>query len=343
MFGVVLSAVVCGLVPYLVIRALWCHFNPKRQHLQGKHVLVTGGSSGIGLSVARQVALLGAKVTLVARNVERLQKAKEEVESVCAKLKGDGSSSSNRVQVFSVDLAGRRENIATAIKEAEASQGPVYMLVNCAGFARAQVFEDIPQSLVKELIDVNLMGSFTVTQEVVRGMKQRAEGGAVVFTSSQGGLVGLYGFTAYSAAKAAVVKLAEALHMELKPHGITVTVCYPPDTQTPGFEEENKTKPVETRLISEAAGLFTPEQVAKKLVDDALQGNFSSTVGFEGFMLTTLCAGMGPITDSLSLLSQVFLTGLFRLISAFYLWSFSNLIRREHEKKIAAASRTKAE
>lgn len=50
---------------------------------------------------------------------------------------------------FTVDLAGRRENIATAIKEAEASQGPVYMLVNCAGFARAQVFEDIPQSLVK--------------------------------------------------------------------------------------------------------------------------------------------------------------------------------------------------
>lgn len=340
MFGVVLS-LVCGLVPYLVIRALWCHFYPKRHQLQGKHVLVTGGSSGIGLSVARQVALLGAKVTLVARNVERLQKAKEEVETACAKLEGDRNSSS--VQIFSVDLAGRRENIATAIKEAEASQGPVYMLVNCAGFARAQVFEDIPQSLVKELLDVNLMGSFTVTQEVVRGMKQRGEGGAVVFTSSEAGLLGLYGFTAYSAAKAAVIKLAEALHMELKPHGITVTVCYPPDTQTPGFVEENKTKPVETRLISEAAGLFMPEQVAKKLLDDALQGNFSSTVGFEGFMLTTLGAGMGPITDSLSLLSQVFLTGLLRLISIFYLWSFSNIIRREHEKKVAAASRTKAE
>ena len=48
-----------------------------------------------------------------------------------------------------MDLAGRRENIATAVKEAEASMGPVYMLVNCAGFARAQVFEDIPQSLMK--------------------------------------------------------------------------------------------------------------------------------------------------------------------------------------------------
>lgn len=339
-FAFILGSITFALVPYILIRIFWCHFYSVKRQLHGKHVLVTGGSSGIGLSVAREVASLGAKVTLVARNMDRLQKAKEEVESICAKLDGDGSG---KVQLFSVDLAGRRENIATAIKEAEASMGPVYMLVNCAGFARAQVFEDIPQSLVKELIDVNLVGSFTVTQEVVRSMKEKGEGGAVVFTSSQGGLVGLYGFTAYSAAKAAVVKLAEALHMELKPHGITVTVCYPPDTQTPGFEEENKTKPVETRLISEAAGLFTPEQVAKKLVDDALQGNFTSTVGFEGFMLTTLCAGMGPITDSISLLAQVFLSGIFRLISAFYLWSFSNIIKREHEKRMAAAARTKTE
>lgn len=58
---------------------------------------VTGGSSGIGLSVAREVAALGGKVTLVARNVERLEKAKQEVESVCAKVEGSG----NQVQFFS--------------------------------------------------------------------------------------------------------------------------------------------------------------------------------------------------------------------------------------------------
>lgn len=62
---------------------------------------------------------------------------------------------------LTVDLAGRRENVATAIKEAEASQGPVYMLVNCAGFARAQVFEDIPQSLVKVSTPVVLFLYFT--------------------------------------------------------------------------------------------------------------------------------------------------------------------------------------
>lgn len=64
-------------------------------------------------------------------------------------------------------------------------------------------------------MDVNFLGSFTLTQEVVRSMKAHGEGGSVVFTSSQGGLLGLFGFTAYSAAKAALVKLAEALHMEV--------------------------------------------------------------------------------------------------------------------------------
>lgn len=333
-FMFLLGAILCALVPYLLISVLWGHFGCGRKQLKGKHVLVTGGSSGIGLSVARHVASLGAKVTLVARNVERLEKAKQEVESVCVKEEGGGS----QVQYFSVDLGGNREAIAAAVKNAEASLGPIYMLVNCAGFAKAQVFEDIPYSLVKEMMDVNYLGSFILSQEVVRGMKARNEGGSVVFTSSQGGLLGLYGFTAYSAAKAALVKLAEALHMELKPHGITVTVCYPPDTQTPGFLEENKTKPVETRLISEAAGLFTSDEVAKKLVDDALQGKFSSTVGLEGFMLTTLCAGMGPVTDSLSLLAQLFLTGIFRFVSIFYLWSFANIIDKEHKKKKAAAA-----
>lgn len=69
------------------------------------------------------------------------------------------------------------------------------------------------------MMDVNYLGSFILSQEVVRGMKARNEGGSVVFTSSQGGLLGLYGFTAYSAAKAALVKLAEALHMEVRGKG----------------------------------------------------------------------------------------------------------------------------
>ena len=59
---------------------------------------------------------------------------------------------------------------------------------------------------------------------------------------------------------------------QLKPYNVTVTVSFPPDTDTPGFIEENKDKPEETRLISESAGLFSPDIVAKALLNHSLVG-----------------------------------------------------------------------
>ena len=64
--------------------------------------------------------------------------------------------------------------------------------------------------------------------------------------------------------------LAESLSMELQAYGITVTLSLPPDTDTPGFAEEEKTKPLETKLISQSAALVQPETVAEKLMDDTL-------------------------------------------------------------------------
>jgi 3-dehydrosphinganine reductase len=64
-----------------------------------------------------------------------------------------------------------------------------------------------------------------------------------------------------------VVGFAQALRMELKPYGIKVCVAYPPDTDTPGFEVENKCKPEETRLLSETSGLFTAHEVFVVLYD----------------------------------------------------------------------------
>ena len=68
------------------------------------------------------------------------------------------------------------------------------------------------------MLNVNFMGSFVISQEVVRSIKRRGDndGGIIVFTSSQGGLFGLYGYTGYAAAKSAVIKMAEALHMEVR-------------------------------------------------------------------------------------------------------------------------------
>jgi len=63
-------------------------------------------------------------------------------------------------------------------------------------------------------------------------------------------------------------------HFQVKPYNISVTLCLPPDTDTPGFANEEKTKPMETRLISQSSGLVSPEVVAKRLMQDALVSSF---------------------------------------------------------------------
>lgn len=81
---------------------------------------------------------------------------------------------------------------------------------------------------------------------------------------------GVFGYSAYAGSKFALRGLAEVLHMELFPYNISVTLSHPPDTDTPGFAVEELTKPKETKLISEASGLLSPDEVAVKLFQDSL-------------------------------------------------------------------------
>lgn len=83
-------------------------------------------------------------------------------------------------------------------------------------------------------------------------------------------LSGIYGYTAYSAGKWAVRGLAEALHMELVGTNVRQTLVFPPDTDTPGFANEELTKPNETKLISSSGGLHSPDEIGKKLIHDAM-------------------------------------------------------------------------
>jgi len=156
-------------------------------------------------------------------------------------------------------------------------------------------------------MSVNYFGSAQVSHAVVSGMKGRREGG-ILFVSSQGGLCGVFGFAAYSASKFALRGLAESLAMELKPYNVSVTMGFPPDTDTPGFAKENIDKPKETQLISESAGLQSPESVAKGLLSSTLKGQFISTLGVEGFIQSTVCIGMAPFTSAFDLVIQVKIT-----------------------------------
>ncbi len=84
--------------------------------------------------------------------------------------------------------------------------------------------------------------------------------------SSAAGLIGVFGYSAYAPAKYAVRGLMDTLRAELEPRGIHVACVYPPDTDTPGFERENETKPPETVAVSGTIKVMSPAKVAAKIV-----------------------------------------------------------------------------
>ncbi|XP_015604701.1 3-ketodihydrosphingosine reductase [Cephus cinctus] len=318
--GVFLGVALAGsvvLIIILIIKQLF--WRGRLKSIANKHVVVTGGSSGIGKCVALLAAKQGAHVTIIARDVQKLESAKSEILQACR------NRDIQKVEYLSLDIGKSYENVEKSLNDLEKTMGPIYMLVNCAGTAICGKIEDTTTENLKYMIDINFLGTYYCIKAVVPRMKSTKEG-IIVLTSSQAALLGVFGYSAYSSTKFALRGLAESIAMELNPHNVSVTLCLPPDTDTPGFAIEELSKPLETKLISAAAGLVNPEDVADQLIKDALSGKFFSTVGMEGFILTTLCAGMSPFSSLSELILQSLLMGLLRLVSACYLISFQRII-----------------
>lgn len=160
-----------------------------------------------------------------------------------------------------------------------------------------------------------------------------AKSGHICFVSSAAGQCAIWGYSAYSPSKFAVRGFAEALHMELHPYNVGVTILYPPNTKTEGFEVEQQTMPIEVKLIGESAGIFTAKEVAKAFVNDMLKGEFITTVGLEGKMLGALTAGAGPEPSVINALIQTLFAGIFRCIMLGYLSTFNHIVQICHDKK----------
>ena len=217
------------------------------------HAIVTGGSSGIGLALVRRLAGRGDRVTVLALDNADL-----------AALAAAPPSSA--VRTFGVDVADR-EAVAAAVTAAESDRGPCDLLVTSAGIVTPGRFWELPDNEFTRHMDVNYFGTLWPVRAVVPGMIER-RAGTIVMISSFAGLLGVYGYGAYTPSKFAVRGLAETLRMELKPHGVHVAAVYPSDVDTPMLAAENELKPPETAAVSGNAKLQTPDQV----VDAILRG-----------------------------------------------------------------------
>ena len=241
---------------------------------RNKIAYIVGGSSGIGLSTARLLFEYGAHITIFSRDEHKLNRAMKEISEQRALTE-------QTVAWMQMDIADK-SMVEQVLETSVRRHGIPDILINCAGRAYPHYFEDISYEQFDETMKINLYGIWHTTKKLAPLMKEK--GGYIVNVSSIAGFLGVFGFTDYSASKFAIMGFSEALRSELKPFNIMVSVLCPPDTNTPAFEVENKTKPEETKAISENAGLMQPEDVAKALIKGIQKKRSIIIPGFEGRM-----------------------------------------------------------
>ncbi|CAF1091716.1 unnamed protein product [Adineta steineri] len=297
-------------------------YRPTCLNLRDVHVVITGGSSGIGKELAKQ--LLNehqARVTILARNQKRLDECRQDL----------APDNNERLLCLSVDVSGTYSNIQKAIEQACQYHGnrPVSILINNAGIFYAKTFDETTPDDFEQMVRINYLGAVYCTKACLSSMRQLGSG-RIVLISSQAGQVGVFGYTSYCATKFAMKGFAESLQMELARDNIYVTVAYPPDTDTPGLAEENKTKPIETQLINETSGVLSAEEVARKIIKSTQNGSFSCWFGINGFLLECLTSGAQPITSTLELISQSLTVGLARLVIVGLLNTFYSITKNKN-------------
>jgi len=221
--------------------------------------VISGGSSGIGLAVARELAARGYVLHLVARDRDRLDEAA-------------GALTGTPVFLHAADVAD--EVAAGAVIEAVTRQsGRIDWLVTSAGIAEPSLFLDEAASSARRHMDVNYFGTLNLVRPVAQVMKAQGRG-LITLISSAVALGGIVGYAAYAPSKFAVRGLGEVLEGELAPFGIEVSVAYPPDTDTPQLARERVLRPEATRRLAAGGGLMSAEDVARDIVEGALSGRF---------------------------------------------------------------------
>ena len=232
-----------------------------------RHVLITGGSSGIGLALAQRVVQAGASVSLIARDPGKLTAAKE--------MLTPDLRAGSKVVLAPADV-GDRVQAETACAAAVEQIGPPDLAILNAGQAVPGHFCELDPQIFEEMMRVNYFGALWCSRALISTM---APGGRLVFVSSGAALTGIFGYTAYGPSKFAMRGLAEALRAELRPRGIGVSIAYPPDTDTPQLAAETAAKPVETRAITASGGVMSADRVARSILAGTAANRFAITPG----------------------------------------------------------------
>ena len=218
---------------------------------------VTGASQGIGKAIARELVSRGCGVVGVALESSPLHEAGQE-------LRGLVRNDDQIVEILACDVTDPNA-VSALVDDTIERHGVPDLLINCAGFARPGYLHEQPLSDLRAMMDLNYFGIVHTCKALLPRMLERGSG-SILNTASMAGILGLFGYTGYSASKFAVMGFSQALRREVAPSGVHVAVLCPPNTRTPGLERENRSKPSEVLATEERIKTVTPEFVAQAAV-----------------------------------------------------------------------------
>ncbi|NUN67698.1 SDR family oxidoreductase [Pseudanabaena biceps] len=213
--------------------------------LAGKKAIVTGASSGIGKEVALRLLQLGAQVSIVSRNPDR----------VLSEL-----PAGHNAKGYAIDLS-EVQQVATQIQAIATDMGGVDILINNAGMAYIGELIDMPLAEWQKLFDLNLTSVFQCLQAVLPTMRSQ-KSGTIINVASIAGKQGFPNWAAYCASKFALLGLTQAIAAEEQPHGLKIMSICPGSVDTPLWDTlGDKVPPSFNR-----AAMLRPESVADAIM-----------------------------------------------------------------------------
>ncbi|MEE8488419.1 MAG: SDR family oxidoreductase [Gemmatimonadota bacterium] len=205
-------------------------------NLEGSRCVVTGGSTGIGLSTARQLAEAGGRVAICARTAETL-------EAAATRLRETGAE----ILALQVDI-GQEEEVDSLVRAVNEAWGGADLLVNNAGIGIFGTFVDLDIDDYDRVFGVNVRGLFLCSRAFAPGMIEQG-GGVIVNVASLAGKNAFAGGAIYSASKHAVMGMSKSMMLDLRPHGVRVLTVCPGTVYTPFFDRVEQFNPVEERSL----------------------------------------------------------------------------------------------
>ena len=220
-----------------------------------KVILVTGGSSGIGLVVAKRFAAKGYRVMIAGRQPERGSAAVQEIAACCA-------GGENDVRFFSVDIRNPSK-CKHLVSEAEECFGRLDVLVNSAGIYREGAAEELTEEEYGDVFDTNVKGTMFMTKHALPVLRKTK--GSIVNISSDAGLHGNFFCSLYCASKGAVNLFTKAAALEAAHYGVRINAVAPGDIRTPLTEAQLMADGEENRETAEKdmASVYPLERIGE--------------------------------------------------------------------------------